>query len=87
MPAPALLGKDAAYWQSVHQAGQGLLKERQEAAKKEKDAWQAKVLWPANHMPPFGFESCLCHGIRCACKSRSHSASNIGTLQRAYLLF
>lgn len=43
MPAPALLGKDAAYWQSVHQAGQGLLKERQEAAKKEKDAWQAKV--------------------------------------------
>lgn len=45
MPAPALLGKDAAYWQSVHQAGQGLLKERQEAAKMEKDAWQAKVHW------------------------------------------
>ena len=43
MPAPALLGKDTAYWQSVHQAGQGLLKERQEAVKKEKDAWQAKV--------------------------------------------
>lgn len=46
MPAPALLGTDAAYWQSVHQAGQGLLKERQEAAKKEKDAWQAKVCTP-----------------------------------------
>ena len=43
MPAPALLGRDPTYWQSVHQAGQGLLKERQEAAKKEKDAWQAKV--------------------------------------------
>lgn len=34
MPAPGLLGKDAAYWQSVHQAGQGLLKDWQEAAKK-----------------------------------------------------
>ena len=50
MPAPALLGKDAAYWQSVHQAGQGLLKERQEAAKKEKDAWQAKVQRPDEYM-------------------------------------
>lgn len=45
MPAPALLGKDAAYWQSVHQAGQGLLQEQQQAAKMEKDAWQAKVHW------------------------------------------
>ena len=43
MPAPALLGKEATYWQSVHQAGQGLMKERQEAVKKAKDAWQAKV--------------------------------------------
>lgn len=43
MPAPALLGKDATYWQSVHQAGRGLMLERQEAASKEKEAWQAKV--------------------------------------------
>ena len=43
MPAPGLFGKDAAYWQSVHQAGEGLEKEKQEAAKKEKEAWQAKV--------------------------------------------
>ena len=53
MPAPALLGKDAAYWQSVHQAGQGLLKERQEAAKKEKDAWQAKVQRSAKYTSLF----------------------------------
>lgn len=53
MPAPALLGKDAAYWQSVHQAGTGLLKERQEAAQKEKDAWQAKVQWPAKGLCAF----------------------------------
>lgn len=43
MPAPGLFGKDAAYWQSVHQVGEGLEKEKQEAAKKEKEAWQAKV--------------------------------------------
>jgi len=43
MPAPALLGKEASYWQSVHQAGQGIVLERQEAARKEKEAWQAKV--------------------------------------------
>lgn len=53
MPAPALLGKDAAYWQSVHQAGQWLLKERQEAAKKEKDAWQAKVQRSVKHTSLF----------------------------------
>jgi len=43
MPAPALLGKESSYWQSVHQAGQGVVLERQEAARKEKEAWQAKV--------------------------------------------
>ena len=43
MPAPALLGREASYWQSVHQAGQGIALERQEAARKEKEAWQAKV--------------------------------------------
>ncbi len=44
MPAPALLGKEASYWQSVHlQAGQGVMLQRQEAARKEKKAWQAKV--------------------------------------------
>ena len=43
MPAPALLGKDPEYWQSVHQAGQGLVLEKQEAARKEKEAWQAKA--------------------------------------------
>ncbi|KAL0037130.1 hypothetical protein WJX79_001758 [Trebouxia sp. C0005] len=44
MPAPALLCKEASYWQSVHQAGQGIMLERQEAARKEKEAWQAKVV-------------------------------------------
>ena len=43
MPPPALLGQEASYWQSVHQAGQGIVLERQEAARKEKEAWQAKV--------------------------------------------
>lgn len=43
MPAPGLFGRDAAYWQSVHQCGEGLEKEKQDAAKKAKEAWQAKV--------------------------------------------
>ena len=66
MPAPALLGKDPSYWQSVHQAGQGMVLERQEAARKEKEAWQAKASSIAElHEWTFGFlptSACLCSG-------------------------
>lgn len=66
MPPPALLGKDASYWQSVHQAGQSMVLERQEAARKEKEAWQAKASSIAElHERTFGSlptSACLCSG-------------------------
>lgn len=48
MPAAGLFGKDGSYWQSVHQTGEGLEKERQEAAAKAKEAWQSKVSFAAS---------------------------------------
>ena len=72
MPAPALLGKDATYWQSVHQAGQGALLERQEAARKEKEDWQAKasgiskaMLYPVSHLQHFANLHGVCTGLIC----------------------
>ena len=89
MPAPGLFGKDAAYWQSVHQTGEGLEKEKQAAAKAEKEAWQAKVL-PFSNFTTFLLASIrapihMCCAFQFDCENKEAAKAEKGAWQAKVL--